>query len=146
MGVSAVGETTVVVRAVAPDQAPRLVPIRERRVTSLAAETERVRPQATTSYAAIAQPTDAQRGLLVLLEGSVLEARAESFATVFLMETKSGCAAAPCLLRVTWGSKSSFAEGDVVSVFGALIGAVDGPRSGTKIPSVNASFVSKGKL
>jgi hypothetical protein len=145
MGVSAVGETTVVIRAIAPDQAPRLVPIRVRRVSSLAAETERVRPQATTSYAAIAQPTDAQRGLLVLLEGSVVEARVENFTTVFLMEAKSGCASAPCLLRVTWGNKGTLAEGDQVSVFGALSGAVEGPRSGTKIPSVTASFVSKGK-
>jgi hypothetical protein len=145
MGVSAVGETTVMIRAIAPDQAPRLVPIRVRRVSSLAAETERVRPQATTSYAAIAQPTDAQRGLLVLLDGSVVEARVENFTTVFLMEVKSGCASAPCLLRVTWGNKGTLAEGDPVNVFGTLSGAVDGPRSGTKIPSVTASFVAKGK-
>jgi hypothetical protein len=143
MGVSAEGETTVVVRAAAPDQAPRLVPIHVRRVASLAVETERVRPQATSSYAAIASPTDAQRGMLVLFDGTVLEARVENFTTVFLMETKSGCSAPPCRLRVTWGSKGSFAEGDAVSVFGALSGAVDGPRSGTRIPSITARFVAK---
>lgn len=143
MGVSAEGETTVVVRAAAPDQAPRLIPIRVRRVASLAAETERVRPQATTSYAAIAAPTDAQRGTLVLFDGTVLEARVENFTTVFLMETKSGCSAPPCRLRVTWGSKGNLVEGDPVSVFGTLAGAVDGPRSGTRIPSITASFVAK---
>jgi hypothetical protein len=143
MGVSAEGETTVVVRAAAPDQAPRLVPIHVRRVASLAVETERVRPQATSSYAAIASPTDAQRGMLVLFDGTVLEARVENFTTVFLMETKSGCSAPPCRLRVTWGSKGSFAEGDAVSVFGALSGAVEGPRSGTRIPSITARFVAK---
>jgi hypothetical protein len=145
MGVSAEGETTVVVRAVAPDQAPRLIPVRVRRVSSLAAETERVRPQATTSYAAIEKPTEAQRGLFVLLDGAVLEARVENFTTVFLMETKSGCTSPPCLLRVTWGNKGAFGEGDPVSVFGTLSGSVDGPRSGTKIPSVAASFVAKGR-
>ncbi len=143
MGVSAEGETTVVVRAVAPDQAPRLVPVKVRRVSSFAAESERVRPQATTSYSAIARPADAQRGIFVLLDGSVVEARVENFTTVFLMEVKSGCAEAPCLLRVTWGSKGALAEGDAVSVFGTLSGAVDGPRSGTKIPSITASFVAK---
>jgi hypothetical protein len=145
MGVSAEGETTVVVRAVAPDQAPRLVPVRVRRVSSYAAESARVRPQATTSYAAIARPADAQRGIFVLLDGTIVEARVENFTTVFLMETKSGCADAPCLLRVTWGSKGALAEGDAVSVFGTLSGAVDGPRSGTKIPSIAASFVAKGR-
>jgi hypothetical protein len=145
MGVSAEGETTVVVRAFAPDQAPRLVPVRVRRVSSLSAEAERVRPQATTSYAAIATPTDAQRGLFVLLDGSILEARAENFATVFLMETKSGCTTSPCLLRVTWGNKGVFAAGDAVKVFGTLSGTVEGPRSGTKIPSITASFVAKGR-
>jgi hypothetical protein len=145
MGVSAVGETTVVVRAIAPDQAPRLVPVRVRRVSSLGAEAERVRPQATTSYAAIASPTSAQQGLNVLFDGTVLESRAESFTTVFLMETKSGCTAAPCLLRVSWGNKGSFTAGDAVSVYGTLSGVVDGPRAGSRIPSIAASFVSKGR-
>ncbi|HVR18956.1 MAG TPA: hypothetical protein VMS65_04655, partial [Polyangiaceae bacterium] len=143
MGVSAEGETTVAVRAAAPDQAPRLVPIRVRRVASLLAEAERVRLQATTSYAAIAAPTDAQRGVPVLFDGSVLEARVENFATFFLMETKNGCTSPPCRLRVTWGSKSTFVEGDAVIVSGTLAGAVEGPRSGTRIPSIAASFVAK---
>jgi hypothetical protein len=146
MGVSAEGETTVIVRAMAPDQAPRLIPVRVRRVASLAAESERVRPQATTSYAAIAAPSEAQRGLMVLLEGVVLESRVENFATVFLMEVKDGCASAPCLLRVSFGSKATFANGDPVRVFGALMGGVAGPRAGTRIPSIAASFVAKGRL
>jgi hypothetical protein len=143
MGVSAEGETTVTVRAVAPDQAPRLVPIQVRRVASLGAEAERVRPRATTSYGAIAAPSEAQRGTLVLLDGNVLEARVESFTTVFLMETKQGCAAPPCRVRVTWGNKSTLAEGEPVTVCGTLAGSVEGPRSGTRIPSVSASFVVK---
>ena len=105
-----------------------------------------MRPQATTSYAAIAAPSDAQRGILVLLDGVVVESRAENFATVFLMEVKDGCASAPCLLRVTFGSKGTFADGDPVRVFGTLSGAVEGPRAGTRIPSIAASFVAKGRL
>ena len=112
---------------------------------ALPAESERVRPQATTSYAAIARP-DAQRGIFVLLDGVVVEARVENFTTIFLMETKSDCSEAPCLLRVTWGNKGALAEGDAVRVFGTLSGAVDGPRPGTKIPSIAASFVAKGRL
>jgi hypothetical protein len=146
MGVSAEGETTVIVRADAPDQAPRLIPVRVRRVASLAAEAERVRPQASTSYAPIAAPSEAQRGLSVLLDGVILESRVENFATVFLMEVKNGCAAPPCLLRVTFGSKTTFADGDPVRVFGTLTGGVEGPRAGTRIPSIAASFVAKGRL
>jgi hypothetical protein len=145
MGVSAEGETTVIVRGVAPDQAPRLVPVRVRRVASLAAEVARVRPQATASYSAVLTPTDAQRGMVVLFDGNVIEARVESFTTVFLMETKNGCATPPCRLRVTWGAKTNLAENDPVTVFGTLAGAVEGPRSGTRIPSISASFVLKGR-
>ena len=94
---------------------------------------------------ALANDPDGQRGLSVALDGSVVEARTDSFTTVLVMDVKSGCKAPPCLARVTWGAKVSLASGDPVSVFGVLGGSVEGPRSGTRIPAVTADFVLKGR-
>jgi hypothetical protein len=145
MSVSSNGETTVVVRANVPDLAPRLSTLKVKRVTSLAAEAALVRARATTAYTAIAAAPDGQRGLGVALDGTVVEARTDSFTTALVMDVKSGCKEAPCLARVTWGAKLALASGDPVSVFGALAGTVDGPRSGTRIPAVTADFVLKGR-
>jgi hypothetical protein len=145
MSVSSNGETTVVVRASVPDLAPRLSTLRVKRVASLAAEAALVRARATTSYTAIATAPDGQRGLGVALDGTVVEARTDSFTTALVMDVKGGCKDAPCLARVTWGAKLPLASGDPVSVFGTLAGTVDGPRSGTRIPAVTADFVLKGR-
>jgi hypothetical protein len=144
MSVSAPGETNVMVRASAPEQAPRLVPIRVRRVVDLAAEAAAVRATATSSFAALANP-DEKRGLSVALDGSVIEARTESFISILLLDVKSGCSAPPCLARVSLGTKLSFAESENVSVFGTLAGSVEGPKSGTRIPEIQATFVLKGR-
>jgi len=145
MSVSALGETNITVRADAKDQAPRLVPVRVRRVQSLAAEAATARTKATTSYAAVERDPDAQRGLAVAFDGSVVEARVDAFTTVLLMDVKSGCSHAPCLARVAVGEKAPLKEGSGVSVFGVLSGAVDGPHQGTKIPAISADFVLKGR-
>jgi hypothetical protein len=145
MSVSSNGETTVIVRASAPELAPRLFTLKVKRVASLSAEAALARGRATTSYAALAADPDGQRGLNVALDGSVVEARSESFTTALVMDVKSGCKAPPCLARVTWGAKAVLASGDPVSVFGVVQGSVDGPRSGTRIPAVVADFVLKGR-
>jgi len=145
MSVSALGETNVIVRADAKDQAPRLVPVKVRRVQSLAAEAASLRTRATTSYAALQAAPEGQRGLAVALDGSVVEARAEAFTTVVLLDVKSGCGAPPCLARVNVGEKLALKQGGVVSVFGSVTGAVDGPRAGTRIPAIAADFVLKGR-
>lgn len=145
MSVSSLGETTIIVRADAKDQAPRLVPVKVRRVQSLAAEAAAARTRAATAYAAIEKASDAQRGLAVALDGSVVESRADSFTTVLLIDVKSGCTAPPCLARVTSGEKLVLKEGSNVSVFGAVAGSVDGPRPGSRIPAIAADFVLKGR-
>jgi hypothetical protein len=145
MSVSSNGETTVVVRANVPDLAPRLSTLKVKRVTSLAAEAALARARAITSYAAVAANPDGQRGLGVALDGRVVEARTDSFTTALVMDVKSGCRAAPCLARVTWGAKVNVASGDPVGVFGVLTGSVEGPRSGTRIPAITADFVLKAR-
>jgi hypothetical protein len=144
MSVSAPGETNVVVRASAPEHAPRLVPIRVRRVDNLATEAATLRGSATSSFAQLEKP-DEKRGLSVALDGSVLEARTESFVSILLLDVKSGCSTPPCLARISLGTKLSFAESENVSVFGTLSGSVEGPKSGTRIPAIHADFVLKGR-
>ncbi|HEX3777454.1 MAG TPA: hypothetical protein VHV51_23445 [Polyangiaceae bacterium] len=143
MNVSAPGETTIMLRATSKDSAPRLFPLRVRRVDSLAKEAERLRPLSTNSYATIADQTDAKRGWAVALDGSIVDARTENYSTVIVMDVQSGCARAPCLARITYGAPFTLARGDKLSVFGSLDGVVDGPRTGTKIPQIRADFLLK---
>jgi hypothetical protein len=146
MGVSTAGETTIVARATAPDLAPRLVRMKVRRVDSLAAEVAALRGRATSAYSAISDNTDGKRGLAVLLDGSIVEARAESFSTVLLLDVSGGCPSSPCLARVTHGGKLNLEAGNNVTVSGTLVGSVEGPRAGTRVPAVRAEFVlPKGK-
>lgn len=145
MNVSSVGETTIRVRASADDHAPRLFPIRVRRVASFAEEASRFRTQATASYAAIASSIEDKRGWKIALDGSVVERGNDPHSTLFLFDVTSGCSAAPCLARVEYGAPTELRAGDRVSVFGQVAGAVDGPRRGTKIPEIEADFIVKGK-
>ena len=72
-----------------------------------------------------------------------VEARTENYNTVLLMDVQSGCAHAPCLARITYGAPYSLAAGDKFSAFGEVVGVVDGPRSGSKIPEIRADFLLK---
>ena len=143
MNVSAPGETTIVIRATSKDTAPRLFPLRVKRVDSLAHEAERVRLRATSNYAAIADQAESKRGWAVTLEGTVIDARTENYNTVVVMDVRSGCTHAPCLARITYGAPYSLSRGDKLSAFGEVAGLVDGPRSGTRIPDVHADFLIK---
>lgn len=141
MLVSSIGETTITVRAAAPDQAPRLFPIRIRRVASLAQEAVKVRTRATTSYAVIANDPQSKRGWEIALEGSVLEQTNLGYSTLVLFEAVSGCRKPPCLSRVVYRRPTQLSAGERVSVFGRVTGAVEGPQKGALIPEVLADFI-----
>jgi hypothetical protein len=143
MNVSAPGETTIVLRATSKDSAPRLFPLRVRRVDSLAREADRLRPRATSNYAAIAEQTETKRGWAVAFDGTVVDARTENYSTIAVMDVQGGCARPPCLARISYGAPFSLARGDKFSAFGAVDGVVDGPRTGSKIPQIRADFLLK---
>ncbi len=145
MNVSAPGETTILLRATSKESAPRLFPLRVKRVDGLAHEAERLRQVSTSNYAAIADQTESKRGWAVALDGSVVDARTENYSTVVVMDVASGCTRAPCLARISYGAPFSLAKGDKFSAFGAIDGVVDGPRTGTKIPQIRADFLLKSK-
>ncbi|HEV8246460.1 MAG TPA: hypothetical protein VGP93_11860, partial [Polyangiaceae bacterium] len=141
--ISSPGETTISVRASAEGHAPRLVSIRIRRVENLSTELPDARIGAGTSYDDVASDPEAKRGTRVALEGSVLEERTENFATVVLLDVKSGCNSPPCVAKVTYGAKAMVGSGDPVVAVGRVVGAVDGPRQNTKIPAIAAELVVK---
>lgn len=143
MNVSSVGATTVTLRSVAPNHAPRLFPLEVRRVRSFAEEATKLRTQVTTSYASIEDDLERKRDWKVALDGNVLERSNLEHSTLFLFDVKSGCQKAPCLARVAYGARSELVPGDRIGVFGRVQGAVDGPKSDSKIPEISADFVLK---
>ncbi len=144
MNVSSVGETTIAVRADAPKRAPRLFPIKVRRVSSLEQEARRVGAKATRTYSGIQSDVESKRGWAVALEGLVVENRAHNHTSVVLLDVVRGCTARPCLVKVIHGATLSFDQGKRITVYGQLLGEVEGPRSGTKIPEVRADFALPG--
>jgi hypothetical protein len=144
LSVSALGETSVTVRATVPDFAPRLFTFRVRRVASLADEGRAARASATTSYDAIASDIEQKRGWKVALDGNVIELGGSEHASLLLLDVKSGCKKPPCTVKVVHGARLNLSPGDRVSVFGLLRGAVEGPRAGSQVPEVAADFVVKG--
>jgi hypothetical protein len=144
MNVSKVGETTIVLRSSAANSAPRLVPIRVRRVASLAEEAIRFRAQATTSYAAIATDIERKQGWKVALDGKVLEAKKQAHSTLLVLDTSSGCPKRPCLSRIVHGAPSLWDVGQAVGVFGTVKGAIDGP-GGARVPEIAADFLLKAR-
>ncbi|HVJ18310.1 MAG TPA: hypothetical protein VM686_22980, partial [Polyangiaceae bacterium] len=143
MNVSSAGETTITVRASAGGHAPRLVPIRIRRVENLSSEIAAARAQGAASYAGIGAEPESKRGTPVVLDGSVIEARTENFATVMLLDVKSGCSTPPCLVKVTYGAKAMISSGDPVVAVGKVSGGANGPRENSTIPAIAADFVVK---
>jgi hypothetical protein len=141
MNVSSIGETTIVVRAESKgDHAPSLVRVRVKRVASLREAAAQFRQSATDDYATIADAAT-KKGLPIVLDGEVEEARIDGDVTVLLMDVKTGCAASPCLSRVIYGGRFETKRGALLGAYGSLLGSVDGPRTGVKIPEMAAEFL-----
>lgn len=141
MSVSSAGETTIVVRATSQDHAPRLVPVRIRRVESLTDEAERLKGESRAPYASFGTGGDKNKGQSLLFDAIVVETRTDSHTTVLLLNVTSGCSGGNCLARVIYGAKLALKKDQAVTVSGTLAGAVDGPRAGTKIPELRADLV-----
>jgi hypothetical protein len=142
MNVSSVGETTIFIRAEAKDYAPRLVPLRVRRVHNLREEARRIAGKATSSYSSIVKDLGTKRDLEVMLKGKITEVRTTNHTTVLVLDVESGCLQSPCLARAFLGAKIAAARGDDLAVFGRVVGRVD--FAGKQIPEVRADFVLSG--
>jgi hypothetical protein len=143
MNISSEGETTISVRADAKDYGPRVVHVRVKRVARLSEEGARFRETAADEYSSIGD-ADTKKGFSVALDGEVIEARLDGDVTVLLLDVRRGCAASPCLARVVYGGRFDIKRGAPISAFGHVLRAVDGPRTGVKIPEVSALFLVRG--
>ena len=144
MNVSSVGETTITVRATAPNHAPRLVPVRVKRVKSLVDEATAFRKRATDSYSGIASDIDSKQGWAIVLHGTVVEARSEDHTTIVLLEARRGCTDAPCMARLVHGAKVQLKKNESITAYGRVTRAVAGLRKGKKVPEVAVDFILRG--
>ncbi len=141
MSVSAEGETTIFIRADAPGHAPRLVPLRVRRVGNLRAEAARLDAQVTRSYSEILERLAAKRSVAVGLDATIVEARVTGHRTTLLAAIGEGCAAPPCLVAVVHGARSNPIRGEVWRVYGRVERTVAGPPASPAIPEIEADLL-----
>ncbi|MBN2197109.1 MAG: hypothetical protein JW751_30165 [Polyangiaceae bacterium] len=141
MSVSAVGETTIFIRADAPDYAPRLVPLHVRRVADLRTEAARLDAIVTHSYAEIANRIATKKGFAVGVECTIVEARIDGHRTIIVADVHGGCPAAPCYARVVHGARATPARGETWRAYGRVDRAVEWPRPGVSIPEIRAEFL-----
>jgi hypothetical protein len=141
MSVSAVGDTTVEVRATAPGRAPRFVRLRVKRVASLEAEASAFERRAQGSYAAIADSSDDKRGWAVALPGRVTEVRSTGHRSSVLFDVTRGCVAAPCLVRLELGQRTDVRAGQSALACGYLEGKSRDETTGSEIPRVRVEFL-----
>ncbi|MEO8798331.1 MAG: hypothetical protein ABI551_10630 [Polyangiaceae bacterium] len=141
---SAATATRVVVRASAPNMAPRLVVVDVRKVDSLPVEAKAFAARATLGFDAIANDPVASAGQEIVAEGTVLEARVQNHQTVLVMDDKNGCAHGPCVVRVVHGAELQLKGGDPLRVYGHVAGAAKEKQQGRVVPEIEADFVLKG--
>ena len=140
MSVSAIGDTSVTVRASAPGRAPRLIPVRVKRVASLATEAELFSRRATNAYTALAEPLDEKLGWAVALTGKVREIKSDGYST----EHPAGRdqrLPTPCPLVARWGARTAAQVGDSITVYGHVAGKSPLPAGGRDQPEVRVEFL-----
>jgi len=141
MSVSAEGETTIYVRADAPSHAPRLVPLRVRRVSSLLAEAARLDAQVTHSYSELLARLAARRTVMVGLDATVVQSQTSGHRTSLLAEIGEGCPARPCLATIVYGARTSPLRGEVWRVYGRVERTVAAPPQAARIPEIEADIL-----
>lgn len=140
MNVSSVGNTTVIVRASAPGRAPRLAPVRVRRVNSLKEEAISFAWKASRTYASVSENTEKKLGWSVALSGKITETHARGFASSLLLAVDPPCPSEPCLVRLLVGEKSRFAQGAHIFAYGYL-GRPSRDPEGRTLPEVRVEFL-----
>lgn len=141
MSVDAVGETTIELRAQAPDHAPRWVQLKIKRVEDLKKEAELFRQTGTDQYGSYAQHIDSKIGMAVVADGVVEQSAADGQTTMILLDVQNGCAQSPCLVRLVHGGALDLKPRSKLSAFGRISRAVEGLRPDSKIPEIQVEFL-----
>ncbi len=143
MNVSAVGATQIEVRAKLPGMAPRILPIRVRRVESLdAAAAEFAATEQPVDFAAMGVNDKAAIGKPVALAGEILEVRRQGgYQSIVLLDVakSSGCTEKSCPVRLVIGVEPSAKKGDKVRAFGRV--APPFTAGGAAVPEVDVEFL-----
>src|SRR5262249_46886244 len=129
MNVSSIGATTIEVRAKVTGFAPRLVQIKVRRVDNLETAARAFSSEAPNPFGPRPQNIAGQVGKAIALTGEVIEAKVQGYETVMLLDVSraSGCAAAPCTVRLVQGAKNEAKKGDALRIFGHVARAFSTP-------------------
>ncbi|PKN44510.1 MAG: hypothetical protein CVU63_10345, partial [Deltaproteobacteria bacterium HGW-Deltaproteobacteria-20] len=143
MQIKRVGETTVRVRAVVAEHAPRTISFTVKRVENLEEEGKAFEARAGLDARAVMEDAQAHRGKEVVLRGEVVEARSQGFVRVILLDASGTCSAPPCLARLVYAGPESLAKGNPIRVFGRVAGAQ--AAGGKSVPEVDVDFLLKGR-
>ncbi len=138
------GESAIVVRATAPQVAPRTVHLTVKRVQHLEPEAKAFEASPSLGYDAIIGNIAASVGQTIVVEGQVLESRVQNHQTVIIVNDRRGCAKGPCIARVVHGEDAALKAGETIRAFGRITRAVS-TSDGKSVPEVEADFVVRGK-
>jgi zinc-ribbon domain len=142
------GESVIVVRATAPQVAPRTVHLAVKRVQHLEPEAkafEAAHPASSSlGYDAIIGNIAASAGQEIVVEGDVLESRVQNHQTVIIVDDRRGCAKGPCVARVVHGEDTALKPGETIRAYGRITRAVS-TSDGKSVPEVEADFLVRGK-
>jgi hypothetical protein len=140
----ATGDHTVEVRASTQALVPRTVHTTVTRVASLADAAKSFEQQQPIGYDAAMTDLAGKTGSPIVVDGTVMEARASGHRTLVLVDDKRGCAKSPCLARVVVGRDMALAHGAKVRAYGYVARPFTTP-AGQTVPEVESAFVLQGK-
>lgn len=140
------GTKELIVRAqtkTGTDSAARIVTIPIKKVDSLTAEGASLEKNGSLGFDALAADVTASTGKPIIVEGRVLEARAQNHGTVMVVDDARGCTKKPCVVRVLYGGETPVAPNDTVRAYGTVRGVFTA-KDAPPVPEVSADFLLKG--
>jgi hypothetical protein len=140
----ATGDHIVEVRASTQALVRRTVHVTVTRVASLTDAAKSFEQRNPLGYDAAMADLASKTGSPIVVDGTVVEARASGHRTLVLVDDKRGCAKGPCLARVVVGRDITLAHGAKVRAYGYVARPFTTP-AGQTVPEVESAFVLQGK-
>jgi hypothetical protein len=134
------GDRAVDVRGGTSLLMPRVVHVSVSRVAHLADAAKAFEQEKPLGYDVVMSDITHSLGQPIVVEGSVLEARALGHSTLALVDDRRGCAKGPCLVRVVVRRDGPIARGDVLKGYGVVARPYTTP-AGQTVPEVETAFV-----
>jgi hypothetical protein len=139
-----IGDHSLLLRATAPGQAPRMATIRVKRVDKLADEAREFAAAAPLTFAELTADVNKHVGEPVVLAGEVVETRQQAAKNLALLDVVKGCPRPPCVARIALSAGNALTRGARLQVFGHVTGAVTAKGEGASaVPEVEGDFFLK---